>query len=89
MPTKITGKNEQYNKDTVKLMYDELHRWDGAISEVAKRCDMHRESVRKTLRGDYKRSLPLIMEKSAEVLREYNQRHKKTMAAIKEAASII
>jgi murein L,D-transpeptidase YafK len=89
MPTKIGGKNEQYNDEAVKLVYDQLHKWDGAINEVAKRCDLHRESVRLTLLGKAKRSLPLVMEKAAEVLKEYNLRHRKTMEAIKEAASII
>ncbi len=77
--------NEKYSPEIIAALYEQLHQWEGAITEVAKRTNYHRETVRLTLKGQRRKSLPVVMETAVEVLNEFNQRHKKSMSNLASA----
>lgn len=84
---KVGIKNEKYKREVVEKIYSLLHDRVGAINEVAKRTGYHRETVRLTFAGKLKKPLPIVMEKATEVLAEYNEQHRKTMAALSKVVN--
>jgi hypothetical protein len=88
MSAKVQQKNETYKPEVIKAVYEKLHEWNGAIDEVAKATNYHRETVRLTLLGRRKKSLPAVMEASVVILKRYNEQSKATMKALRMALEV-
>ena len=89
MATKIQQVNEIYKHEFVAAVYAQISMIEGAINDIAERTGYHRETVRLTFKGKRQKSLPIVMEKAAECLEEYNAKHKANMEKIRNALAEI